>query len=378
MIATRYRSPIQIYLLAFEVQSLFRMSRGKNREEIMRICKKMFAIATISAVFVPGLGVAADFYKDKVVTAILGAGPGGGYDLYARTVMKHLVNHIPGKPQFIMQFMPGAGGQKAAQYFYNVAGKDGTKVAKLSNMLPAFQVLRSGVKFDVRKLNYIGRAASMQYVTMVWHSTGVKSLEDAQKAKKPIIFGSSGKSQSNYIVPAVMANLLGLNVKVIAGYDGTAAINKALEQGEVTGRAGAWSSWISAGRRLLNEKKIVAIAQSGLEKATNIKNGYGQPTPLLLDLAKNDEERAILKLLAADAAIGRNFSVPPGTPASRVKQLCRAFDATMKDPDFLDEAKKRKLIVEPKTCEWLQETATAVVNTPAPLVQKAKALLGWK
>ena len=344
----------------------------------MKSIKCWVTLASIAAALNPISVNASDFYKDKIVTAILGAGPGGGYDLYARTVMKHLVNHIPGKPKFIMQFMPGAGGQKAAQYVYNVASKDGTKVAKLSNMLPAFQVLRSGVKYDVRKLNYIGRAASMQYVTMVWHTTGVKSLEDAQKANQAIIFGSSGKSQSNYIVPAVMANLLGLNVKVIAGYPGTAAINKALEQGEVTGRAGAWSSWISRAGRLIKEKKVVAIAQSGLEKATDIKNGYGEPTPLLLDLAKNDDERAILSLLAADAAIGRNFSTPPGTSSTRVKTLCRAFDATMRDRAFLDEAKKRKLIVEPKTCEWLQKTAIAIVNTPAPLVKKAKALLGWK
>lgn len=320
----------------------------------------------------------AEFYSDNVITAILGAGPGGGYDLYARTVMSHLVKHIPGKPKFILQFMPGAGGIKAAAYVYNVAPKDGSRVAKLSNMLPAFQLLRGGVKYDVSKLNYIGRAASMQYVTMVWHTTGVKSLDDLAKAKTPVVFGSTGLSQSNYIVPAVMEKLLGLNVKVITGYIGTASVNKALEQGEVTGRAGAWSSWVSRAGHLIKAGKVVAIAQSGLEKATDIKNGYGQPTPLLLDLAKNDDDRQILRLLASDAAIGRNFSVPPGVPKDRVKALCRAFDATMKDPEFLAQAKKRKLIVEPKTCEWLTETAQAIVATPKPLVQKARALLGWK
>lgn len=320
----------------------------------------------------------AEFYKDNVVTIILGAGPGGGYDLYARTVMKHLVKHIPGHPKYILQFMPGAGGLKAAQYFYNVASRDGSKLAKLSNMLPAFQLLRGNVQYDVSKLNYIGRAASMQYVTMVWHTTGVKSLEDAQKAKKPIVFGATGRSQSNYIVPVVMKELLGLNVRVIAGYPGTADINKALEQGEVSGRAGAWSSWISRAGPLIKSGKIVAIAQSGLEKATDIKNGYGQPTPLLLDLAKNDEDRAILKLLASDAAVGRNFSVPPDVPKDRVKALCRAFDATMADPAFLADAKKRKLIVEPKTCEWLTRFAAEVVATPKPLVARAKAMLGWK
>lgn len=320
----------------------------------------------------------AEFYKDNVVTIILGAGPGGGYDLYARTVMKHLVRHIPGQPKYILQFMPGAGGLKAAQYFYNVASKDGSKLAKLSNMLPAFQLLRGGVQYDVSKLNYIGRAASMQYVTMVWHTTGVKSLEDAQKAKTPIVFGATGKSQSNYIVPVVMKELLGLNVRVIAGYPGTSDINKALEQGEVTGRAGAWSSWVSRAGHMLKAGKIVAIAQSGMEKATEIKNGYGEPTPLLLDLAKNEEDRAILKLLASDAAVGRNFSVPPEVPRARVEALCRAFDATMADPAFLADAKKRKLIVEPKTCEWLTRFAAEVVATPKPLVARAKAMLGWK
>jgi len=320
----------------------------------------------------------AEFFKDKVITAILGAGPGGGYDLYARTVMSHLVKHIPGKPKYILQFMPGAGGIKAAAFVYNVAPKDGTRLAKLSNMLPAFQLLRGNVKYDVSKLNYIGRAASMQYVTMVWHTTGVKSLEDLAKAKEPVIFGSTGLSQSNYIVPAVMQKLLGLNVRVITGYVGTASVNKALEQGEVTGRAGAWSSWISRAGHLIKAGKLYAIAQSGLEKAGDINNGYGEPTPLLLDLAKNDDERAILSLLASDAAIGRNFSVPPGVPKDRVKALCRAFDATMKDPAFLRQAKKRKLIVEPKTCEWVNKTARAIVATPKPLVKKARALLGWK
>ncbi|MDA1325276.1 MAG: tripartite tricarboxylate transporter substrate-binding protein [Proteobacteria bacterium] len=320
----------------------------------------------------------AEFYTDNVITTILGAGPGGGYDVYARTVMKHLVKHIPGKPKYIVQFMPGAGGLKAANYFYSVSAADGSKVAKLSNMLPAFQVLKPGVKYDVRKLNFIGRAASMQYVTMVWHTTGVKNLADLAKAKTPVIFGASGLVQSNYIVPAVMQKLLGLNVKVIAGYPSTASINQALEKGEVTGRAGAWSSWLAAGAHLVNSGQVVAIAQSGLEKATDIKDGYGQPTPLLLDLAKNDDDRAILRLLASDAAMGRNFSVPPGTPKDRVEALCRAFDATMKDPAFHADAKKRKLIVEPKTCEWLHETATAIVSTPRPLIEKARTLLGWK
>ena len=319
-----------------------------------------------------------EFYKDRVLTIILGAGPGGGYDLYARTVMRFLVKHIPGKPKYVLQFMPGAGGLKAANYVYTVVAKDGSKLAKLSNMLPVFQLLGTGVKYDTSKLNYIGRAASMQYVTMVWHTTGVKSLADARKTKTPIVFGSTGKMQSNYIVPTIMKKLLGVNFKVIAGYPGTSAMMKALEQGEIHGRAGSWSSWISRSGRFIKSGQVVAIAQSGLEKATDIRDGYGNPAPLLLDMAKNEDERAILKLLASDAAVGRNFSVPPGVPRNRVAALCRAFDDTMKDPEFLSVAKARKLIIEPKTCRWLQKTVAEVIATPKPLIKRTKALLGWK
>ena len=227
------------------------------------------------------------------MTIILGAGPGGGYGLYSRTVMRHLVKHIPGKPKYVLQFMPGAGGLKAVNYVYTVVAKDGARLAKLSNMLPVFQLLGTGVKYDASTLNYIGRAASMQYVTMVWHTTGVKSLADARKTKTPIVFGSTGKMQSNYIVPTIMKKLLGANFKIIAGHPGTSAMMKALDQGEIHGRAGSWSSWISRSGRFIKSGQVVAVAQSGLEKATDIRDGYGEPAPLLLDLAKNEDERAI-------------------------------------------------------------------------------------
>ncbi len=238
-----------------------------------------------------------------------------------------------------------------------MASRDGSKIAKLSNMLPAFQLLRSGVKYNVSKLNYIGRAASMQYVTMVWHTTGVKSLEDAQKAKNPIVFGSSGKSQSNYIVPAVMKNLLGLNVKVIAGYPGTADINKALEQGEVTGRAGAWSSWIAAGARLVNTGKVVAIAQAGTEKATDIKNGYGEPVPLLLDLAKNDEERAILYATGLRRRDGPQLLGSPGSAEGARHGAVPGVRRHDEGPRIPGRSQEAEAHYRAKTCEWLNAFA---------------------
>ena len=144
----------------------------------------------------------ADFYKDKRLTLIAAASAGGGYDAYGRTLGMHLVKHLPGNPTFAVQFMPGAGGLTAANYLYNVAPKDGSVIGLISNAAPVFQVLKGGVKYDASKFNYIGRAGSMQYVIMVWHSQGVKSLEDMKN--KEVVFGASGKSQSNYMVPIAL------------------------------------------------------------------------------------------------------------------------------------------------------------------------------
>ena len=181
----------------------------------------------------------ADFYKGRTVTMIAAASAGGGYDLYGRMVAKYLGKHLPGEPNIVMQFMPGAGGTKAANYMYNVSQRDGSVLGLPSNAAAVFQALGGvGVKYDAAKFNYIGRAASMQYVIMGWHTAGVKSLADMKT--KEIVFGATGKSQSNYMVPIVLKNLLHLKAKVITGYPGTNETTLALEKGELTGRAGAW------------------------------------------------------------------------------------------------------------------------------------------
>lgn len=313
----------------------------------------------------------SEFYKDRTVTLVAGASAGGGYDHYGRTVTKYLVKYVPGAPSIVLQFMPGAGGAKAANYLYNVAPRDGSVIGLISNAAPVFQVLTGNVKYDASKFNYIGRAGSMQYVIMVWHTTGVKSLDDMKT--KEVIFGSTGKSQSNHMVPILLKTVLGLKAKVIAGYPGTSEINQALEQGEIGGRAGAWSSWLASKSQWIRDKKVVAVAQSGLERATDLPNA-----PLLLELAKNDEERAVLELLASDAAVGRGFVTPPDVPKDRVQAMRRAFDKAMKDPEFLAEAKRRKLIIEPMTGERLQQIVNKVVAAPPNVVARAREALEWK
>ncbi|MPY72322.1 MAG: hypothetical protein GEU92_19885 [Alphaproteobacteria bacterium] len=313
---------------------------------------------------------AGEFYRGKTVTLISASGAGGGYDAYARTVTKHLAKHLPGNPKFIVQFMPGAGGLTGANYLYSVAAQDGSVIGLISNAAPVYQVLKGGVKYDASKFNYIGRAASMQYVIMVWHDQGVKTLDDMKT--KEVVFGATGKGQSNYMVPILLKNLLGLKARVITGYPGTKDISLALEKGEVGGRAGAWSSWQTGHAHWLRDKKVVPVAQAGLEKASDLPNA-----PLLLDLAKGEEERAVLELLASDAAVGRGFMMPPGVPKDRVQAMRRAFDASMTDPAFLEEAKKRKLLVEPMTGERLQAIVDKTVAAPPKVAARAKKVLEW-
>lgn len=327
-------------------------------------------LATALAVPPAAAETPAQFYHGKTVTLVEAAPPGGGYDLYSRTLIEFLGKYLPGHPKFLVQYMPGAGGRKAAAYLYSVAPRDGTMIGLISNAAPVFQVLQGGVKYDASKFNYIGRAASMQYAIMVWHTAGVKSLADMKK--KQVTFGATGKSQSNYMVPILLKTMLGLKAKVITGYPGTADINHALEQGEVGGRAGAWSSWLAKKPQWIKNGDVIPIAQSGLEKAANLQNA-----PLLLDLAKTKEQRKVMTLLASDAAVGRGFMMPPDVPKARVQAMRRAFDKVMKDPKFLAEAKKRRLIIEPMTGEKLQAIVDNVVKASPQIIKRAKEALEW-
>jgi tripartite-type tricarboxylate transporter receptor subunit TctC len=335
------------------------------------LCATVLAAGVFAAGSASGDPV-TDFYKGRTVTMIAAASAGGGYDVYGRLVAKYLSKYMPGQPNIVMQFMPGAGGTKAANYLYNVSARDGSILGLPSNAAPVFQALGgTGVKYDASKFNYIGRAASMQYVIMVWHTAGVKSLDDMKK--KEIVFGATGKSQSNYMVPIVLKNLFHLKAKVITGYPGTNETTLALEKGELTGRAGAWSSWLAERPQWIKDHTVIPVAQSGLERAADLPNA-----PLLLDLARTDEERRVLSLLASDAAVGRGFMTTPGVPKDRVQALRRAFDKAMADPGFRDEAQKRNLTVEPWTGEKLQQVVNETVSAAPQIVARAKQVLEWK
>src|SRR5919112_2093320 len=278
---------------------------------------RWLALALIGAVIlVAGPSAADDFYKGRTINIIVGFGPGGGYDLYARMLARHLGKHIPGNPNVVVQNMEGAGGVRAANHVYNVAPKDGTVIAGVNQGAAMFKLLGGkGAQYDPAKFQWLGSMAASNNTVYVWHTSGIKTLDDA-KAREVSMAGSGVISDAN-IYPAVFNALVGTKFKVISGYTGTNDSNLALERGEVEGRGGgAYSSLVSTKPDWLRDKKIAILAQIGFEKEPDLPD-----TPLLIDLVKTDEARQIATVVTLPTAIGYNHWVAPEVPAERVEML---------------------------------------------------------
>src|ERR671914_671070 len=310
----------------------------------------------------------ADFYKGKTIELIISTGVGGGLDTNARMVARHLSKHIPGNPTIVAKNMPGAGHVRAANYIYNQAPKDGTTIGTL---IPAFimaQVLNrtDAIQFDAAKMQWLASTSASNSTVYVSKSTGVETVEDAKK--KPVLMGGTGAGSYTTLYPIVMNHVLGTQFKIVSGYTSTAEIGLAMERGEVQGRAGNnFNSLKSENPELLRDGKIAILAQVGLERDPEFAS-----VPLLIDFAKNEEERQILKLFSADVVIGRPFTAPPGVPADRVAMLRKAFVDLTKDPDFLKETKQANIDVELVEGEKVQKIVEELVGTPPDIVAKAK------
>ncbi len=314
-----------------------------------------------------------DFYKGKHIDLVIGYSPGGGYDLYARLVAQFMGKHIPGNPNIIPRNMPGAGSRTAVTWIANIAPKDGTALATADQSLSIAQAMGdkalTDMKIDTSKLIYIGNPSADNNTTSMWHTSKVKTIEDAMKFEAPM--GATGGSTSSQY-PRAMNALIGTKFKIILGYPGGNDINLAMERGEVEGRgSNAWASWKSTRQDWIKEKKISIIVQIGLTKAPDLPN-----VPLLIDLAKNADDKAVLKLLSAPTTIGRPLFTSPGVPEERVKALRAAFDATMKDPEFLAAAEKQKMDVNPVSGAELQKIVTDIVATPRAIADRLQSIIG--
>jgi tripartite-type tricarboxylate transporter receptor subunit TctC len=312
----------------------------------------------------------ADFYHGKTLNLIIGTSPGNDYDFRGRLLAKYLGRHLPGEPAIVPQNMPGAGGIKAANYLATIAPRDGTSLHMImSNMMSSEAVGAQGVQFDARKFFWIGNTTSTPNVTVAWYKSGVTAIE--QVKTRELIVGAPGGTLG-VVYATAMNGLLGTKFKIVTGYPGGNEVNLAMERGEIDGRASnSWASWKSTKPDWVAEKKIVVLVQVGLKRAPDLPD-----VPLLLELAGNDMDRQVLTFLSADTAIARSLVASPDTPPERVTALRRAFDATMKDPDFLAEAEKTKMDIVPLSGEESQKIADSIVNTSPEVVARAKTLLG--
>ncbi|MGE3711238.1 MAG: Bug family tripartite tricarboxylate transporter substrate binding protein [Hyphomicrobiaceae bacterium] len=302
----------------------------------------------------------ADFYRGKNIQMIIATSPGGDYDRRARLISRHMGKHLPGHPTFVPTNMPGAVGVAAANYLANVAPRDGTVMHAIMQNMPSHQATgRQGVKFDVQKFIWIGNTTNSPNVINSWYTTGITSIE--QVMTKELVVGAPGTATSSVYYPLAMNQLVGTKFKIISGYPGGAVVNIAMERGEVGGRgSNSWASWKSTKPDWLREKKIHILVQIALKRHPDLKD-----IPLMMEFAKNETDRQVLEFLSSDMEISRAYVTTPDVPADRVNALRRAFDATMKDKEFLAEATKMKMDIEPSTGEEAQKVAASIVNAPA-------------
>ncbi len=315
----------------------------------------------------------ADFYKGKNVNLIIGYGVGGGYDQYARVLARYMGAHIPGNPTLVVQNMPGAGSRKAANWLYNVAPKDGSVLATLGQNTPTDQALgQPGIQFDAAKFTWIGNMIVVNNTLAVWHTTGVKTIEEA--TKKELAIGASGASSPSVLYPQVANNLLGTHFKIISGYPGGGDINLAMERGEVDGRgSNSWASWKSTKADWLKDKKINILFQVGLKREPDLPD-----VPLLSELGKTPEERQVLEVISADVAVGRPILSTPNVPQDRVAALRKAFDDTITDKAFVAEAEKQKMDINPLSGEELQQVVAKVLANSPDVIAKVKQAITIK
>ena len=308
----------------------------------------------------------AGFYKGRTVTLDIGYSAGGGYDIYARVLARHLGDHIPGNPDVVPQNMPGAGSLKVVNYLYAVAPKDGTVIATFARglaMQPLFD--KTGVEFDAQKLNWIGSISDEVSVCAFRSDRGIKTLDDMKT--KSYTVGGTGSGSDTDVFPLVLRNMFHMQMKLATGYPGGEDVVLALQRGEVNGRCGwSWSSLKSRNYTLYQNKEIVVPVQLSLNKHPDLPD-----VPLIMDLTTDPKQAAALKLIFGRQTMARPYAAPPGLPPDRVAALRKAFDDTMKDPAFLEEAQKTDLEVQPVSGEAVQSLVADIYRSSPDVVKIA-------
>jgi tripartite-type tricarboxylate transporter receptor subunit TctC len=332
----------------------------------MNLRVSVLTLATLVASIVSAQAQSVEeFYKGKSITLAIGFTPGGGYDLYARHLARHMSKHIPGRPTIVPQNMAGAGSLRAANFIYTAAPKDGTAFGTFARTTGLNPLLESGATFDGTKFTWLGSVTNDVSLCVTWHTSKASNWDNFLKV--PTALGGQAPSSEPDIFANLYKNVFNAPIKLVPGYPGTNEITLAMERGEVDGLCGlSWSTIKTRHLAWLKEKKINLLVQASFKKEPEIGD-----VPLVMDLTKDTEKLQILKLILAAQEMARPFAAPPGVPRDRADALIAAFDATMKDPDYLADAKKSRIDVNPVRGPEIDKLLAELYATPKTVIQKA-------
>ena len=310
------------------------------------------------------------FYRGKTLTMLVSNSAGGGYDLLTRTIARHIARHLPGAPAAVVQNMPGAGGLVATNYLYSVAAQDGSVLASLSNNVP-FEPLfgTKDARFDPERLHWLGSPSVETGIVTIWHTSAVKTLDDARK--REITIPANGANSTPSFYARLLNETLGTKMRIILGYPGQNEMYTAMERGEVDGNSSVfYSSLVATRPRWLSEKQVNLLVQYGLDKSPDLGD-----TPFAPDLVTSEDDKLLMYAAFAPLAVGRPYAMPPGVPAERVKAMQEAFFAMFRDPEFIKDAERQKLDVStPRSGAQLMEVIRRAYAMPEHIVARLRKL----
>lgn len=337
----------------------------------MGLSRAIFGIATLcAAASSTKADTVANFYKDRQVSLILSAGEGGGYSTYVRAFAPFFANHIPGKPNIVIQSMPGAGGIRAMMFFHSAAPRDGATLGLVHSGVPLAPLLNlNGASFDPQKMNWLGALTRADAICVAWHTSKIETWEDLF-TKEFIVGGTGGGSQME-TYPSLLNSLFGAKIKIISGYKGGNDVYLAMERGEVHGRCGGGFASLETTRpewlqRNLVRMPVLFALERSLERPADIP---------IIERAKDERTRQILQIALMPQSMDRPFLAPGSAPAERVAALRKAFMAAAKDPEFVAQAKQQRLEISPVSGEQVQRMITEAYRLPADVVKAAAAAM---
>lgn len=331
------------------------------------------ALALLAAVTLwPGAAAAqsdpiADFFRNKTVSIMVGAGEGGTFIQYAQLLAEHMRRHIPGNPQIVVKTMGGqGGGLETAILMSNVASRDGLTWAMTQSTIVMAQVLNPEyAKYDARQWSWIGNMAPLPNMIAIWHTAKAQSVEQARQHE--VILGATGPSSPTYILPDFLNRYAKTKFKIVTGYRGPTDLNLAMERGETEGRGGSWVSLEVSVPHLIADKKLRPIVFAAPSRDPKHKD-----VPTLAEVVDDPLHKKAAELISSEAPFTRAYFLPPGVPAERVAALRKAFDAAMADPLLRDDAAKKKMPIEPTAGVELDRITRDVIATPADILKLAK------